>query len=764
MKWRFTLNNTIEGALVLQDEPIGWADVVHNFKRDMNWHGVFFEYNVNLGFYEEGYDYIKNIYDTQGIDKETTILIEYMCDDNSAFDEFFSGKLLIAKASFDCKDDCIVDVPVEKSGEIMRFKNRIDQAVDLNANEDFDGNALTPYTYLPTNIQLEPKAVILRSISGMATEDTPSYNAPSHTIASGPSGDTQFVNDYACVQVPIDMITINELGLNVEVPAWASSGATIDDALVCPFTAQYEFEFNISDIFIGVRSSEILRKAYCGYPSSPDGTSMDMLEAWIVLNINGSEVVATKFHSETGCNGTPIKYANGNIDAAPSIAHTANLNQGDIVKFYVKMYADGNYHRENIVTSYNMFFTFGTSGSSISSEVKVKATILAEPTPCDVYAINEVFSRCAEAITNGNLRVKSNYFGRTDSQPYTSAEDGCGSLEVLTKGLLIRQFPSDMPVSFQDVFNAANAIHNIGLGMEPDTDRGGSYERVRVEQMEYFYDSAIIMSCDNVPAIKKQIKAEWYPSTIEIGFEKWETENSMGLDEFCTRRTYRTTQSETKNNVSKVCKFIASGYSIEVTRNKEYVDDSTKDWRLDNDIFIICVKRNDTTPADLEVEQGEDCTIPASVTNVIDPATVYNYRISPIRNFMRWIKSFMGIYFHNVSATDSKFVFTKGDGNFLAEGELINGCVLEGAAVAENEDISVSKFATATEAHPIFKNELDTFDYPMSITEYLAIKANPRGTIRYRANSSDAWSEGFIYTIQYKPNEGIATFNLLPKY
>jgi hypothetical protein len=749
MIWRFTLNNTIEGALVLQDEPIGWADITEEIKRDMNWHGVFFEYTTSLQFYGEAYDYIKKVYDTQSREGYIGILIEYKADDRRDFATYYNGKLLIAKATFDCKDDCIVSVPIEKSGEIMRFKNRIDQAVDLNANEDFDGNALTPYTYLPTNIQLEPKAVVLRSISEYKNDVVPIFNAPSHTIAPGTG--TQSIADTFFVQIPIDNINLNELDLNVMSPAWVSNGPSIYDSLIAPFTGVYECKEFIDSISIGIGDS---------YGPSP---GVDVIEAWIIISVNNVNIVRTKFHSQGGALSS-LKWITGNINSSPSIIQTLNLSQGDSVKFFVECTVTGTYPRD-LFSSYPVFFTFGYNLSDISAHVNIRATIKEDPTPCDVYAINEVLSRCAEAITNGNLRVKSNYFGRTDSQPYTSSVDGCGSLEVLTKGLLIRQFPSDMPVSFQDVFNALNAIHNIGLGMEADTDRGGSYERVRVEPAEYFYDTSnILLSCDNIPELRMSPKPEWDPSTIEIGFEKWETENSMGLDEVCTRRTYRTTLSEVKNSITKVCKFIASGYSIEITRNKEYVTDATKDWRLDNDVFIICVKRNGDDPSILEVEQGEDCTIPASVTNVIDPATMYNYRITPVRNFMRWTKSLMSAYFTDVNSSKAKFIFTKGDGNFLAEGELINGCVLEGAAVAENEDISVSKFATATDAHPIFKNELVTFDYPLSLDQAIVIRNNPRGIIRYRTNSSGAWSEGYISSIRFKPNEGVATFDILPKY
>jgi len=69
--------------------------------------------------------------------------------------------------------------------------------------------------------------------------------------------------------------------------------------------------------------------------------------------------------------------------------------------------------------------------------------------------VNESLSRAAEAITGGNIRAYSDFFGRTDSQPYSSPIDGEGSLLCFTNGLLIRGYTlldgsrPPMPVSLK---------------------------------------------------------------------------------------------------------------------------------------------------------------------------------------------------------------------------------------------------------------------------------------------------------------------------
>jgi hypothetical protein len=745
MKWKFTLSNAIEGSLVLADEPIGWADITLNIKRHPTWHGVFFEYAIDLKFYGEGYDYLRRIYDTQSREAYVSLQVEMQCADNSGYSDFYLGKLMMVKIVFDCQDDCIAEVPIEPAGCLMQFKNRIDQPVDLNANLDFDGAALTDYDNLPVEILLLPKAIMLRELADITDSASgvhiAEYDTPAQTIASGTG--SQHVDFFDYLIIPTGTMTLNEVSANeVLVSSMVNSTVSIPLLMIAPFTANYNVDVNIPTLDFAA------------------ATSSSLLLATFYITVNGASVYSDTVISTT----TPGRHVINNLHWNQDIF----INQGDVLKVFIGFQVAANYERD-LFSSYDVSIKYNDNNTltplsydgRMYPEIDIIATILSDATNCNVYAINEALSRTVEAITNDCMRVKSDYFGRTDSQPYTSTEDGCGSLEVITKGLLIRNFPLSetiMAVSFKQIFDSMNSIHNIGIGIEPDTSRPGN-DLVRVEPMEYFYDSTTLLTFDNVPAIKKTSKPEWDISTIEFGYDKWETENSMGLDEFCTKRNYRTTLKEIQREVSNMCKFIASGYSIEVTRQKQYIDESTTDFRYDNDIFVICVRRSG---ADLVVEQGIDCA--SSLTNIIDPDTIYNYRISPIRNFMRWVKSYMAAYFTDVNAANAKFVFTNGDGNFLVDGELITGCFAEDGSVAENADINVAKFLNANYAKPIFKNELDGFDYPLSLTDFNLIQANPRGTIKYRKLSTDTYSEGYIYNIQYKPNDGIATFNILPKY
>lgn len=215
------------------------------------------------------------------------------------------------------------------------------------------------------------------------------------------------------------------------------------------------------------------------------------------------------------------------------------------------------------------------------------------PTPAKSYFINEVFSRLAEKYTNDCLRVYSDYFGRTDSQPYSTATNGCGSNEVLTNGLLLRgvalsdETNPNLKVSFKETFEAMKAIHNVGMGIENDDQRMG-YKCIRIEPYKHFYKDDVLMVCEYPELVTRQTKTS-YINMIKVGYEKWEAEETNGLFDLFGKREYKTRISAQRGSYEQVCKFIASDYALEVTRRRYGI--TSKDWKYDNDTFIVCVQK-----------------------------------------------------------------------------------------------------------------------------------------------------------------------------
>lgn len=769
MNWKFTLQSTTYGNALI-DQPIGWSDISINIARDLKVHGLTFEYAVGLKFIGTGYYYIKNAYNSGGIDQYIELRIQVQCSENDAFEEFYLGKLFLGKLVFDCIDDmCYVEAVIEPSGCQMTFKNRIDQKIDLAACQDIDKNPLPCYNKLPFSLNIEPKTII-RQTTGVVNPFTNEYEeCQSVTTGTGCEHHetTRFVEPY------LDTYSLNEILVsNALQGTFSSLPANVTEWIVASINGTYKIDINLYLRFY------IRTDAICPDPSSPPtdalcgctGISSGFNDTRIVFCLEKNNVL---FHTQI---------LNSNIGSClddlienycVNYSNTISLNKNDTVKVYFEMYVAGDYKRK-LADAYPVGFHFiyeQRAGNTCGPQVfSIKSTTASPTTPSKAYMINEAMSRAVEGITNDCMRVKSDYFGRTDSQPYTSPQDGCGSLEIITNGLHLRQFP-DAKVrfaqSFQELFDNSNSIHNIGYGIEPDPNRTG-FDLVRVEPMRYFYDNTVLMTCDFIPDLKRRIMAEWYVSIFGFGFEKWEAEQTSGLDEFNVKRQYRSTLKEVKRNLNVVSRFIASGYSIEVTRTEAYLDDSTKDFRWDNETFIICVRR-EAVPSGFGVEQGKDCINTSAAINLVDPDSIYNIRISPNRNFLRWLPYLLSNYFPNIFSPNAEFKLDTSEGNFKAETNLINGCIPEftGSPLSEGEDLGIYDTflqGAIIDYKPVYRFELVEFDYPLSFSQYKLIKLNPRGTIRYRCRDMANFEDGYIYSISYKPNEGIATFTLLPKF
>ena len=411
-------------------------------------------------------------------------------------------------------------------------------------------------------------------------------------------------------------------------------------------------------------------------------------------------------------------------------------------------------------------------GYNPKSYIKLSFDTVYAPTPAKMYMVNETFSRIAECVTDGGLKVYSDYFGRTDASPYTSSQDGSGSLECITSGLLIRgqtmASGSHPPitVSMKDMFDAMDAIHQIGMGLENDPHRSGTspdgnpYQLLRIEPVKYFYSLSHIFPqpLENVDEVTIENSADRVYATFHGGYSKWEGEKAQGLNEFLTRREYRTQHSTATASLDKSCKFIASGYAIETTRRQ--MGQNTQDWRFDNDTFVICLDRSPGSTPPFAVEQS--CIL--SPTNIPYSDTVYNYRISPIRNAMRWLGTIFQSY---ASYVAGKLFYTKGAGNVVATGQYdpasdAHTVVLENKPLIENRDIDYGVFASPTDYYPLYSNQTVKFTYPLSYLDWLTITTDPYGLIDYTVNGG-ATQSGWIEELKYSPFEGTAEFTLKKK-
>lgn len=848
MNWRFTLIDRLNVSTVIS-EPIGWDAIEINLKRDLEKHGVFTDYQGNdFMFNGIAYNLIKAEYEAYGLEGDITLVIQQSCNDT--LEELYRGKLVFAQYESSCSDECYVKIAIETTGDVIELLNRWDQKVNLETDTAFDGSTtLPPYSHLGYNLTLPSKGIFLQN------------NAINENVnGTDVLGPTDGLNFYGftfesdIIEIGFDKLKTAEIGsfsVNNQ-PKITCIGTTGSNCSASPnafflsapascYASPLDIDpivkyYNGSNNFGFVDEVRFLCRVN-GRFHVYDSTIYD-IGLWICVLPKDKEGLVYADYNwilEYSISSTLIFTTGTVLPFDKNIDELINLSEGD--RIYVGIGLRMAKTAAQITgNAYRVEFDPETF-------INMEALSYAKSLDAKVFLANESLSRVTEAITNNKIKVYSEYFGRTDSQPYSASEDGCGSLEAISKGLFIRNQQNRVPVtpflmsvSMQDLWNGFEPIHHIGMGIESDTDRPG-FNRLRIEPWKHFYSDDIIMECENVSKIdKKIVQSECY-STFKFGYQKWEAEDFNGLDEFLTKRSYRTTLSQIKNEFSKFSSFIASGYAIEIGKRKSK---ESKDWKYDNENFIVCLSRNPifkvkfipspgvSNPyhpggsfvfdyvGDASLFSAGTITVAGSVsnngtfnvasysfangkctvtltsspmiaeiahmvsftnitfnsyfvelgnietpTNIIDPGTIYNYRLSPIRIALRWLDKILASY--KTASPSNKIIFMDGDANYLAKGKMLSSsCRWENTVLQENASLDSSVFEDAALSMPILKTERIEFQYPMSIQDFKNIQANPYGQIFYSCNCEEGY--GWIDDIKYKPEEGLAIFKLIPKY
>jgi hypothetical protein len=765
MIYQFTLidyTTDTNGVSTIIEEPNGWDGMELSLKRDDDTHGVFFDCSIDsLEFYGAGASIIKTAYDTYKVESKVDILIEVKCGENDAFETLYDGRLVFTSYKYFQKDDCYVSIGIEQKGALIEFRNKYENKVNLDTSTK---------TKLPFNTQLPSKGILKTTEFYNDNVQSESECTEDLKIGGGLGGyvDREFKRYWG---IDLDTQTKDE------IDTYSSRGLTAnysnDTALfIVEESGVYNVDVSLVGRAFGWASVGCRCSRYANVEtlfSTSDNHEYGYDDLWCDVYLEvGSNVIAL----DTGLNlnvDTEIPYLLDCGEApvggyyTPSFSTTNNpylsfngshsgsytLNKGDEIKLYAIVKQTGHYERR--VAKQKADFQQGLQ--ILTGSFNVNFISYYPATPCDIYAINETFAEITEQITDSKISVYSDYFGRTDAQPYTSSEDGCGSLMAITKGEKIRgiEIQNNEPkleLSFKDVFDSINAIHNIGIAFEDAPN--GSYENIiRIEPVEYFYDSATtLLTCDNVAEIEYNTDLKRMYQNITIGYDKYEAEEATGIDEFLTKHEYSIKSTQISNKKEIVSKFIAGGYTWEITRRVG--NDTTSDWRYDKETFVVCLKRDS---GNLVVEQGNIVTD----TNIVDPPTIYNYAITPTRNLMRWFKSISASL---VDYTTDYLYYTTGLSNVFASGKNNNSCTIEASTIAENQNISYSNFSDSTDATPLWKPITATFKYPLSYTDFKTIKSNPNGVIKFSHDDTN-WSYGYILELGYVPTDGMATFKLL---
>lgn len=744
-EWKFEL--TVSSTTTEVDEPNGFKDIAFNIIRDDIWHGINIEAtSTPLQFRGAAYTIIKGQKESYGVDALVVFTASVRCEGETLYTEAISGKLNFANYKESCGSECYASLAVEQNNCAMIFKNRFDQKVDIDSPVSFNKTTLLqPYTGIALNVPLATQVIPISADADVdvdvinLTDLSFFYNGnlvnhqnllvrPTYSIVNDNSILTGYLdNPLNVFQPPGDDFLLTPQVLLEENPGCIQS----------TFSYDIRLKGNIEMIVTDVLQNNFLSFWACVDYWNGSGTHYGPGQS----NGVGNAVELERVQFGPTINPFQNTY---NIPFDESFTGVAGLPVGYGLYAYIKvLHVFGDITQGNFVTA-NFNITFDPETSFLLTNSRE-----CPPTDCDAYLINETLSRVTESITDRCLTVESEYYGRTDSEPYDQTFDGCGSLRMFTSGLKIRQATDKkFFASMKELMMGLRAIDNIGWGLFGT--------RIRIEPAEYFYQNIPILSLLLIPKSEYAIDDRLVYSNIKTGYNKWEVKSIKGIDEFNSYKERRTSIESISNELDITTDLIASGYIIENYRTQTLVNTGNTDNTYDNDVFIICLVRGGY---DFIVEQN----IADTTSNFYSPATAYNWRIRPLYNVMRWFKSIAQSYVNLVNTT-SKLFFTSGKGNYLAEGKITATlCRQENKALAENDDIATTDFQTTADGTPIFRPETISFEFPLSIADYKLIKANPYGYINVQCGTSTA-VKAFIKTIEYSPATTMAKFELIRKW
>lgn len=818
MPYRWTLTDLVApyvGSEVLSKDPIGWDDAIININRSEQYKGMNTIYTNSLKFHCNGggKEYIDAIYQSEGIDGRIDVLIEYDCDGSGTYDTLFNG--IINLASYKTDGEYTI-CNIEQSDLHTKLAMRDEISVNLESTASIGGSPITAPA--SQNVSLHSQNLYLKS---SMEGDVPFSSIQTNNMVDAFTYKGYFTSAFNTTRM--------------EAETFVGSTETNDFG----FPGHTASDTEIPEIFIANDPNVQYPQVYT-YTLQFAGLFSDIITS-IQTRVNTAHALSLRYGQEFNTATTVTLYNSTGYSGSAttlSIAFDTTLLSANITLDYGDKIWLVWFESELLTTGpYNSTITYQWDYTTANFTLEANST--TDRTLCKSFLVHEAFNQIADSIADGDGHFYSDFYGRTDSEKISYSSDGCGSPISISNGLNIRQFP-DKPItaSFRQLFSNFDCLHNIGMAIESN--------KVRIEPLSYWFDGTTkIISLPNVANYEQKCDNKRFINKIDIGYQKWESEFRGGLDEVNTKHEYSTIISSVKNTLTKLCSYIASGYTIEFTRRKKYTDETTTDWRYDNDCFLIAVKRKFTgqigflvQPADddninifgieltsiqvgdtiiisntalnngtytvtyvltqnnngtnpittlkvAEALQTELFAYSGTIEDVNNPFytseqyqdsfsygsgmtsidTAYNLRITPARMLLA--------HFNVISAglqlIRGMIKFIKGEGNTtLAVAKDIIAYTEQCEEDYSSQVLSESQSFNWNDSNvknvsPLWLPETYTFEYPLSYSQFKAIKANPYGYIEFY-KFSDNVMNGFILNMEYKMKTGLTKFELLRKF
>jgi hypothetical protein len=664
-----------------------------------------------LRFYKKAYRIVRREYEENGIEGRLLLLIEYTTNGRE-WKEFYSGVLEFSTYRELRGEETTADVNVGGIGAQHTLRNRNDVKVDLDSLVGLEGAQLPPYAGLGKAITVPSKTVLLTNRAELEPED---LDFVTDYTSGGSNKKTTF-------KIPFGNDNLNEIEVFDTLPTFKAIGNDNNGADEPIFINKLPFRGSSGKTKFNVKGRINI---------TFDGFS-DSLTLYVLV-LNADDSVADKIKNATSIPKMVGALGYTTIDFEKDLL----LSKGQKIVAYAEMMDNYAYGGGDILVFRGTY-------------IEIKAESVSKPTDVRQYMIHDTLCRIAEIITNGEMTVKSDFYGRTDSPVHPTAVDGPGALRSITNGYLMRSLAAmqdgsrpPMTIGWMELMRSLMAIDAVGYSFDM------ANKVVRVEPLEYFYNDEVVLRCLDIDSIERETDMSRCYNELNVGYEKWEAEEWNGIDGFHGKRQYLNRIKNHDAKLEKYSKLIADGYAIEATRRRGMIE-PTKDWRYDNSYFVLDLKRSGS---DFAVNAG-------SVSNgtLVDPSTVLNVELSPARMAARWFGVVMQAC-NNVYGGDA-LTYAAAEGYAGAKTTSNKSSPTAQGEVAENQSWALSQIAK--DSRPRVKPEIVKFKYPISLKNIAKIRANPYGLIEFERGGEVGY--GYILEMEFDISEWLGNFTLMTKY
>lgn len=782
---RWTLTNTdTSDVQILDYDPKGWDEVVLTHERDDKWHGVFYGFSQELGFFCKGggKEFVDAAYDDLGQEANMRLKLETQC--NGQWSTVLEGKVNFSSYRQEYISNVLYSwLNVENDDIATLLKNREDTNVNLLATESLSGVALNTYGRLNYDLNLHSKVVRVES------EWSGNNHNCCYRFTSNGLKELYSLPELDIVKKDFPATNNQESRCDFDVTfnGWMDSAAPIantDNSIVfdtqqtvtLTWTARGRITFSSFDVSIPGGACD---PSTCGTNTANTKLFDSVSPVLRFLFGNDKNTTVEENSNCVSADQDTIKFVpltTMSTFAAPSQSFirtfdTASstqitLNPGD--KMWLQWVIDMNY----LSASGDLTLEFEydeLTVNIISDTVDTASTGKA-------ICIHEAWSRLTEIITDQPLAFKSEFFGRTDSQGLSYNDNGYGGFTALASGKAIRGFTDyRFETNLKDMFESCWAVWGVGLGVET---HNGIFV-ARVEEMDYFYSNTVLFTFDYVSRIQMRHRQDLVYNEVELGYAKWQTENVNGLDEPNTKATWAATAIKSnKNRFSALSPYVAGMYPLELTRREGV---STEDTRYDEEIFFICLSTvtndnsgyNAGTPTELNIAEKDEHFSNGGTTGLISPSTAYNLRLMPSLNYQRLVRQFCAGW-TKVSTFDVKLSQTEGNisvvYSYAPTNEALRAENYPGSYGSVDQNVKDRIFIDPLSQSggigwglPLWEPEEYTFEYPLPFSQYLQFLANPYGLIKFSDTNKD-YISGWVTKLEYNLKYKTGNFTILRKY